>query len=215
MYSLILSIETIETIELSFWIHFIDAIVINSSTKIVFAYENITSIAVKSSTLFSLVIIQMWCDFFENSSSFKRCYLFYLLTFTTVIKTLSFSVIKHRLERSVSKSVESDTTLQKDIIKMSQNNRELCWHCFYLQKIMFLMKSYWIWLELILKINRILTAIKEIVLKQEFILIVDCQVFHQMTQHQNFSISHYVFDCVDSCKSFSFVQTIIVSFSFA
>ncbi len=69
------------------------------------------------------------------------------------------SVIERRLERSVFKSVESGTTLQKGIIK---NNRELCWHCFYLQKIIFLTKSYHIWLGLTLKINRILTAVKGI-----------------------------------------------------
>ncbi len=67
------------------------------------------------------------------------------------------SVIERRLERSVSKSVESDTTSQEGIIKVSQR---LCWHCFYLQKITFLTKPYRIWLGLTLKINRILTAVK-------------------------------------------------------
>ena len=49
----------------------------------------------------------------------------------------STTVIERRLEWSVSKSVESDTTSQKDIIEMSKNNKELCWHCFYLQKTRF------------------------------------------------------------------------------
>ena len=34
-----------------------------------------------------------------------------------------------------------------------------------------------------------------------------------MTQHQNFSISHYVFRCVDSCKSFLFASTKYHSFT--
>ncbi len=75
------------------------------------------------------------------------------------LNQLSVIVIKHKLKWSVFRSVESDTTSQKDII---QNNKRLCWHCFYLQKIIFLTQSYHIWLELILKINRRQTAVKEI-----------------------------------------------------
>ncbi len=65
------------------------------------------------------------------------------------------TVIGRRLGRSVPRSVESGTTSQEGII---QNNRGLCWHCFYLQKITFLTQPYHIWLGLTLKIIRILTA---------------------------------------------------------
>jgi len=76
------------------------------------------------------------------------------------------TVIERRLERSVPKSVESGTTSQEGIIEVGQNNRGLCWHCFYLQKITFLTKPYRIWLRLTLKINRILTAAKGIESKE-------------------------------------------------
>ena len=45
------------------------------------------------------------------------------------------------------------------------------------------------------------------VLRQKGKLIVGCQVFHQVTQHQNFPTPHYVFACVDPCKSFLFAST--------
>ena len=80
------------------------------------------------------------------------------------------TVIERRLGRLVSKSVESGTTSQEGIIEVGQNNRGLCWHCFYLQKITFLTEPYRIWLGLTLKINRILTAVKGIQLKQAWIL---------------------------------------------
>jgi len=74
-------------------------------------------------------------------------------------------VIGRRLGRSVPKSVESGTTSQEGIIEVGQNDKGALLTLFLFTKNNLLTEPYRIWLALTLKINRILTAVKGIVLE--------------------------------------------------